>query len=559
MSARALETRQLGRLLSVGRALVSTRDPEEVLRSVLDAARDLTSARYAALGVLDRDKRELDRFLFVGIDEIAREQIGSLPRGHGILGELILRPEPLRLARISDHPHSYGFPAGHPPMETFLGVPVMIRGEVFGNLYLSEKQNGAEFDDNDEHLLVVLAEWAAIAIDNARSHATAQERQAELERALRGLEANVTLSRELGGETDLPRVLELVVKRARALVDAGSCIALLLEGQDVLRVSDVAGEINRGVIGRVASMSSPAGDVLRAGRSQRIGEGAISQLDGLGGGASSGLLIPLHSRGVDVGVLALFDPLAKAGFSADDLLTLDSFATGAATAISSTMAIEDEKVRLSIASSEQERQRWARELHDETLQELGALNVMLESALGVDDTEVVHRALTQANGQVENIIAGLQGLLTELRPASLDQLGIGPAVEALVERLSSRSGLAIQLDIDLDYEAGRASTRHSPELEAAVYRISQEALTNVIKHSGAGEAKVLIEERNGTVTVRVEDDGAGFEPEATHGGFGVLGMRERVALADGELDLSSSPNGGTRVRATLPAVRPSDS
>ena len=149
--------------------MVSKHDPEAVLEQVLEAARELTGARYAAIGVLDDDKRELARFLTVGIDDELRQRIGPLPRGHGILGELIRDPQPLRLARISEHPRSYGFPAEHPPMETFLGVPVMIRGEVFGNLYLTEKRGGSEFDERDEQLLVVLAEWAAIAIDNARA------------------------------------------------------------------------------------------------------------------------------------------------------------------------------------------------------------------------------------------------------------------------------------------------------------------------------------------------------------------------------------------------------
>src|SRR5262245_48591255 len=208
MSASNPSTRQLERLLAVGRSMVSKRDPEAVLDDVLEAARELTGARYAALGTLAPDRNELDRFLFVGIDEETRERIGRLPTGHGILGELIRDPQPLRLARISDHPRSYGFPAGHPSMETFLGVPLMIRDQVYGNLYLSEKADGAEFTEEDERVLIVLAEWAAIAIDNARAHQQAERRRRDLERAMIGLQATVTLNREVEGETDLPRVLE---------------------------------------------------------------------------------------------------------------------------------------------------------------------------------------------------------------------------------------------------------------------------------------------------------------------------------------------------------------
>lgn len=557
MRATGLTPSQLERLLAVGRSLVSTHEPERVLEQVLETARDLTGARFVAIGVLDPAKRALDRFLFVGIDEAIRTRIGPLPTGKGILGELIRNPVPLRLSRIGDHPHSYGFPAGHPPMETFLGVPVKIRDEVFGNLYLTEKADGADFDDADERLVLMLAEWAAIAIDNARAHAREQGRRNELERAARGLEATVALSRELGGETELPRVLELVVKRARALLDAGSSVVLLLE-DDELVVADAAGDIPRTVIGNVVPLSSPVGDVMRAGRSQRIGGRATAALQGIGVKSSAGLLVPLHSRGADLGALVAFDPVGTAvGFSADDELALESFATAAATAIGATKAMEDERVALTIASSERERHRWARELHDETLQELGALNVLQEGALQSADPEAMKRIMARANEQVAGIITGLRGLITELRPAALDQLGIGPAIEALAESINSRADLSVDLDIDLAFEAGREPRRLAPDLEAAIYRIAQEALTNVVKHAEAQKARVRVEERGDLVTVTVEDDGKGVDPAADHEGFGLLGMNERVALASGTFDVGASPTGGTRVTATLPVARSS--
>src|SRR5436190_10397243 len=161
---------QLRRLLQVGRSLVSDLDLESVLKAVLEAARDLTSARYAALGVLNDRGDGLERFLTLGIDGAARARIGDLPRGHGVLGVLIKDPKPLRLADVGVHPHSYGFPAGHPPMTRFLGVPIRIREAVYGNLYLTDKDGGGEFDDGDEAAVVVLAEWAGYAIANARLH-----------------------------------------------------------------------------------------------------------------------------------------------------------------------------------------------------------------------------------------------------------------------------------------------------------------------------------------------------------------------------------------------------
>ena len=528
------------------------RDPDEVLRSVVDAARDLTGARYAALGVLDEDGEGLARFIFVGVDEETRREIGPLPRGKGILGELIRCPEPLRLERISGHPRSYGFPAGHPKMESFLGVPVRIRDEVFGNLYLTEKPGGEPFTDDDERLLVVLSEWAAIAIDNARSLEVARHRGAELERAIRGLEATVALDRDTGGETDLSRVLELIAKRARALVDADTCVCLLRADGGVVRVHAAAGELKRPIAGEeVAAGPGIVAAVDEIGGVE-IGAHAARQLAALGIEGAAGLLVPLRSRGEGVGVLAV---TARALLGPDDRLALESFASGAASAIIATRAIEDEKLRLSIESSELERRRWAREIHDETLQELGALKVMQESALNVEGPGAARVALERANEQVERVIATLQGLITDLRPAALDQLGPQAAVEALVERTSARASLAVELDVDLAYESGRVAQRLAPDLEAAIYRITQEALNNVVKHARATRVRVLIEEDDERVTITVEDDGIGFEPPSSPRRFGLVGMRERAELLGGTFEILAAAGGGARVRAAMPVKR----
>lgn len=553
-----LDQSQLERVLAVGRSVVAARDPDEVLRLVLDAARDLTGARYAALGVLDSGGRELERFLYVGLDDETKQAIGPLPRGRGILGELIRNPQPLRLERIGDHPRSYGFPANHPPMGTFLGTPIRIRDSVYGNLYLTEKEGGGGFSEADERLLVVLADWAAIAIDNSRALAEASARRAELERAMRGLEATASLNREVGGETELDRVLELIVKRSRALVEARISVCFAVEG-DGLRIAAVAGEIDHDLVGREVPAASPPGDVLAAGASIEVDDLAARRLGGMGIDARSGLLVPLRSRGADVGVLALFDRIGREGrLSRDDRLSLESFAASAASSIAATRAIEDEKLRLSIRSSEMERRRWARELHDETLQELGALKVMQESALQVGDDSAAKRLIAQATEQVERVIGALQGLITELRPASLDQLGTGAALEALVARVQSRTGLVVDLDLDLDYESGRHASRHDSELESALYRVTQEALNNVVKHAHAGRARVAVEDIGDRVRVTIEDDGVGFEESSApseEGGFGLVGMRERIELLCGALEIDTPEEGGTRVRATFPIVR----
>ena len=556
MGTGGLDTSQLSRVLEVGRGLVSELDLEAVLRHVLEAGRELTSARYAALGVLDDDKSELERFIFTGIDAETRELIGELPRGHGILGELIRHPEPLRLRNLGEHPRSYGFPPNHPPMSSFLGVPVMIRGEIYGNLYLTEKQTAEEFGDGDQELLVVLAEWAAIAIDNARNYERAEHRRAELERAVRGLQANSSLSRELWGESDPERVLELIAKRGRALLDSRSCAILLREGEGFV-VAEIAGELaSHSFEGSLPARGTPADDVMRAGAGQKLEGMGVEWLAGAGIRVSSAVIAPLAAPGRVEGVIAALDHVEeRLPFGADDVLLLTSFASAAATAIASSRAVENEKLELSIESSEQERRRWARELHDETLQELGALRVLHDSAPR-GDAAAMEAALDKASEQVQRMIANLEGLINELRPAALDQLGAQAAIEALVERLRERNDLAIEADFDLDFEAGRVRERHAPEIEATIYRVTQEGLNNVVKHAGAREARLAVTEDDGRVSITIEDDGRGLEANNSRGGgFGLLGMRERVDLVGGEMEIGRGSKGGTRLTVRLPATR----
>ena len=554
-SSGGLDQRQVQRLLEVGRGLVSELDQERVLNQVLEAARELTGARYAALGVLDGAKQELERFLFVGIDEETRARIGPLPRGHGLLGELIRDPKPLRLSNISEHPRSYGFPAHHPSMTTFVGAPVMIRGEVYGNLYLAEKHEGADFDERDEELLVVLADWAAIAIGNARLYEGAERRRVELERVVQGLRATASLSKEVGAETDVRRVFELVAKRGRALVDARACVLLLADG-DRFVVADAAGEVPADLAGNsIPIKGSPLQDVFRVGGTQRLSPAARGAWSWLEIEASSALVSPLTSRGENNGVLIVLDCATPgAGFTPDHELMLSSFAATAANAVADARAIEAQKRELSIAASEQERRRWARELHDETLQELGAVKMMQESAVTLDRPEVMREALEQASAQLEKVISGLEGLITELRPAALDELGVSAAVQSLVDRIREARQLEISADIDLK-ETGGQSTRLPPELEATIYRVIQEALNNVLKHADARHARISVVEDHRAVTLTVQDDGRGIEPAGGRKGFGLIGMRERVELAGGELEIGAAVGGGTRIRASLPTTR----
>jgi signal transduction histidine kinase len=457
---------------------------------------------------------------------------------------------------MSDHPRSYGFPSGHPEMTTFVGVPVTVRGEVYGNLYLSEKADGAEFDERDERLLVVLAEWAAVAIENARIYEAAERGRVELERAARGLHATASLSRELSGETDMGRVVELIVKRGRALIEARTLVFVTPSGHEYT-VAGCAGELADVAEGRsYAATGSPIEDAVRSGVAIRLHGDEMRWFDGFGIDAQAALLVPMRQGRMNEGVLIALDPFEGEQFSHDDELVLGSFAASAAAAMVTGRVLESDRTQLSISASERERRRWARELHDETMQELGALKVMQESALAVNDPAIIRRALTNASEQVGRVINNLEALITELRPASLDQLGSQAAIEALVEQISERSGLTIETDFDLAYESGRTTERHEPDLESAMYRIVQEALNNVVKHAGAEHVRIAVVEDETKLRVTVEDDGGGFsQSEGDRQGFGLIGMRERVEQLDGELAIGEGQSDGARVTATFPIQR----
>lgn len=555
----ALDEPRLRELIDVGRSLVAELDPEVVFQQVLEVACQLTDARYAALGVLDEERRELERFITHGIDEGSRRTIGNLPRGRGVLGLLIEQPRPLRLTDVGRHPRSYGFPPGHPPMASFLGVPVMIRGHAWGNLYLTEK-SGGDFDEADEQSAMILAEWTAIAVENARLYRSARSRNEEMERAVHRLEATTEIARAVGGETDLDRILEIVVKRGRALVEARSLLILLREGEELVAAS-VAGEREGGMAkARIPISGSIPGRVLEVGAARRVHDLDPSLMARPGNqdiGVTS-LLTPLLFRGQALGVLVALDPLGRdAGFSDEDERVLLSFAASAATAVATAQSVAEGRTRESIAATERERGRWARELHDESLQSLAGLRVLLSAARRSDPEELDH-LLVQGIEQVDMTIAEMRRLIADLRPSTLDQLGLGAALEALGERTGGGDVIEVRINLDLDCEEGRNPNRLVGEIEDTAYRLVQEALNNAVQHGEARHVEVDVRESDQTLRVQVHDDGRGFDPSAATEGFGLIGMRERAELAGGTLELQSILGEGTTITAVIPAVHRED-
>ncbi len=548
-------------VLDIARSVFAPLDLEVVLDRVLQSARELTGARYAALGVLSDSRTELERFLTVGIEDSDRELIGALPRGRGVLGELIAHPQALRLNDISEHPRSYGFPHGHPSMSSFLGVPIMIDGTPFGNLYLTEKEHGERFSQADEEAVTMLAELAGFAIDHARRYTGTRERRDELERTVAALNATTQIARAVGAETDLDVILELVAKRGRALVDARLLVIELVQ-RGRLVVSAGAGELPNGLLSHHVPLGdSAASAALRTRRAQRLQEPLTRArfdehgLGTLGVRADGGLIVPLVFQNHSYGVLVAIDRVhGGPEFTHDDERLLEAFAASAATAVATAQSVASERQRQRLAAAEAERQRWARELHDETLQSLSALRVGLSTAKRSGRPELLEQAVTTAIDHLEEGITNLRALITELRPASLDELGAAAAILALCER-AERQGIDVDVNIDLAYEQGREPARHIPEVETAMYRIVQEALTNAAKHGGAKRAVVEVREDKTNVCVSVRDDGAGFDPSAHAEGFGLLGMHERVQLLDGTLEVDSALGRGTTISASFPIKR----
>ena len=552
-------------LLDVGLDVVSDLDVDAILSHVLESARRLTGARYGAVGILNEAGDQLERFLTIGIDEQTRRSIGAFPTGQGVLGELIQHPAPLRLLDIRQHPRSYGFPAGHPQMTTFLGVPIMIRERLYGNIYLADKETGA-FDEQDEDALVTLAAFAGAAINHAQRFAAAESQRAELHQSIERLDASQQISRALGTETDPETLLQLIAKRGRALVGARTVVMETLDGTDLV-VTAAAGELPPDIIGRRVPLQGTVASVaIEQDRTQRLespeNRARFEQrgLGQVGFEVGSGLVVPLVFRGRPYGAMLALDHLdSPTRYTAKEERLLEAFASSAAAALATAQAVVSEHLRQRIAAAEHERAWWARELHDETLQGLASIRLRLGAILASgdwapeDDTEIP-RALREVRDQTDADIMTLRGLISELRPAALDEVGAEQAIRALVDRVA-RDEVTIELSVDLAYEQGRQPERLDGDLENAMYRVIQEALTNARRHGDADLVRIDVREDDETVYVRITDDGCGFDPRDRTDGFGLVGMRERAELLSGRLTVTSGPGRGTQVEMTFPAVR----
>ena len=546
MGSTLSDENRLRALVEAGVAITAELSLDALLQRLVEAAAALTGARFAALGVIDRERSGLERFLTTGMDAETQEAIGDLPRGRGILGVLIRDAVALRLHDLAEDPRAVGFPPNHPPMQTFLGVPIHLRGVAYGNLYLTEKEGGEDFTDEDEELVTLLASQAAVAIENARLYeaATGWSKQ---------LESLNEVGNALATETDLDRLLDLIARRLCELLDARLVTVLLPSGADELRFAAVAGEGGGRILGsRITRTSSKSGRVLERGRSERV-DSVLDDPDVDNEamrliGARSGLWVPLVVRGRAIGVLAAHDKLGPdLRFSDTDLRLAETFATRGALAVDLSERIASDSLRRVVEAQELERRRLARELHDETGQALTSILLGLKALEEKLDDEGSRAAAAELRELVVTTLQDVRRLAVELRPSALDDFGLVAALERLSASFTDQTG------IEIDFETALGDERLPAEVETALYRIVQESLTNVVKHARARRVSILLARRNGAIKAVIEDDGQGFDPAASpSAGFGLVGMRERLALLGGRLEVESSGDTGTTIAAEVP-------
>jgi signal transduction histidine kinase len=534
------------RLIEAGIAVSSELSLDGVLQRIIEIAAELTGARYAALGVIDRSGRSLERFLTTGIDPETYDQIGDLPHGRGILGVLIREAEPLRLHDLTTDPRAVGFPPHHPLMQRFLGVPILLRGVAYGNLYLTEKEGSDDFTVEDEEVVTLLAAQAAVAIENARLYESAT-------RWLAQLESLTEVGNALAGETELGPLLELIAERLRDLIDADAVLIMLPSANGDLRIEAAAGPHAEQLRGEFLGLGgSKSGRVLERRRSERVDspldDVEINRDVARRIGMRSGLFVPMIVGDRAIGVIAAHNRRGRdPRFTDEDLRIAETFAARAAVAVDLADRVARDALRRVVEGQELERWRLARELHDETGQALTSILLGLKRVEDAKTREDARAAAAELRGEIVKTLQSVRRLAVELRPKALDDFGLIPALERLADAFGGESGIAVDVEANLD------APRLPPEVETALYRIAQEALTNVAKHAGAEHVSVVVTRRDGSVTVVVEDDGRGFGAAGGEsGGLGLVGMKERVGLLGGRLAIESTEGSGTTIVAEVP-------
>jgi two-component system, NarL family, sensor histidine kinase DevS len=520
-------------LLRANAAVAAELSLPVVLRRIVEAARELLNARYAALGVIGRDG-VLEQFVHAGMDDETAAEIGGLPRGRGILGLLISAPVPIRLADLARHPASAGFPAGHPPMRAFLGVPVRAGDEVFGNLYLTERADGGEFTAEDEELAVALAAAAGGAIANARRFTESEQRR-------RWLAASAELT-PLLLSAEATRPYELVVQHAATAAEADFASLLLPHGTGEARVAAVAGPAAAELAGRTVPLEeSLAGRAILTGKpflaqDYLSGEPAIP----LSAEAGPVMAVPLTAGEQVLGALVLGRLAARPGFTDASLQMAASFAAQAAVAVELSRARADQ---IALARME-DHDRIAADLHDHVIGELFALGMSLQGLAGRAGQAGDAERLSGYVDRIDGIISKIRASIFQIQPRHHDDpAGLQDQLAELAAEHTPQLGFAPALRF-----AGPVDSSVDASLAADILAVTREALSNCARHARATTAGIAVTAANGVITVEVTDNGRGIGTPARSSGL--ANMRHRAQRNAGTLQITTPPGGGTQLTWT---------
>ncbi|MEU5180638.1 GAF domain-containing sensor histidine kinase [Streptomyces longwoodensis] len=528
-------------VLSVGREL----DLEQALRSIVQAAAVLVDAEYAALGVIGPDGRRLSAFHTIGVSEQQIAQIGPYPEGHGILGELIRHPEPLRLPKLSQHSASYGFPPHHPPMNSFLGVPIRVREKVFGNLYLTEKRGGAEFDEEDESVLSTLAVAAGVAIDNARLYEEARLRE-------RWLRANAEITHSLMSGCDQTAVLRLIAERARDIAgaalavvampmeDTGSLTVELAIGAEAERHQGLVLPVDGSLIGEAFSSAAPVTSV-DVSQDDRVSAGP-RRFVGLG----PAVAVPIGTAEGVRGVVLLVREAGRTAFSSKEIEPLQGFAAQAAVA----MELAEHRRDAEEIAVLKDRDRIARDLHDLAIQRLFATGMTLQSAgRFIEHPEAAERVV-RAVDDLDETIKIIRSTIFGLRAREGDR---GSGLRTRAVRTASDAVPALGFAPSVRME-GLLDTHVPRDVADQVVAVLSEALTNIARHARADRADVVLETDGRQVRLTVTDNGVGIAPGGRRSGL--RNMAERAEQLGGSLTWRAADGGGTHLEWRVPLPQP---
>ena len=522
-------------LLEAVVSIESDLELETVLRRIVEAATALVDARYGALGVIGEGDR-LARFVTVGVTEEEIAAIGCWPAGHGILGLLIKEPVPMRLADLSAHPASSGFPEAHPPMRRFLGVPIRVRDEVFGNLYLTEKAGGGEFDEDDENVVAALATAAGVAIENARLYQDARQRE-------RWREASAEVSTSLLSGTAPAEVLALVARRAREICDATFATVSLADG-DQMTIEAADGECAEALIGRrveiddvLAAPVFRGGDSLILADTEQAARGVRSPPPVAIGPA---LIVPLGSGPAVRGVLSVANAPGRPAFTASAQRLLEAFAAQAAVALELAERRRDAE-RLVLL---EDRDRIAKDLHDTVIQRLFATAMTLMSAIKITQRPDVTVRVQRAVDDLDETIRQIRSTIFALQTSPGDRPPLRNRILAVTEGFAESLGFTPAVRLE-----GLLDTTVSDEAGEQLIAVLHEALSNVVRHAHAHRVTVAVDAGDALVLL-VEDDGIGIPAGGRRSGL--RNLADRARNLGGSFATRDRKSGGTVLEWRVP-------